>query len=148
MVYLKNYLDQERMLFLTCSDKKEALEILTEHLANAPFISDFPRFKKAVFDREAILSTGIGFGVAIPHVKIKEITEFFICVGIHATGLDWESIDNKPVQLVFLIGGPDDHQTYLRILAKLTLILKNPATRDKLLECKNPQQITKLFESF
>jgi len=69
-------------------------------------------------------------------------------VGIHATGLDWESIDNKPVQLVFLIGGPDDHQTYLRILAKLTLILKNPATRDKLLECKNPQQITKLFESF
>ncbi|HOJ50554.1 MAG TPA: PTS sugar transporter subunit IIA [Spirochaetota bacterium] len=148
MIHLKDYLDENNIIFIDEETKEDVLEKMIDFLKSKPFVKDFKAFKKALFEREKIVSTGIGFGIAIPHVKIKEITNFFICIGVHKKGIDWESIDKKPVKLVFLIGGPDDHITYLKLLAKINLILRNPETREKLENSKTSKEIFDILSAY
>jgi len=104
------------------------------------------RFKKALLKRESIMSTGIGYGVAIPHVKLPQIEEFFITVGIHKRGVNWDSLDCKPVYLIFLIAGPEKKQEkYLRILAQLTTVIKKPERRQQFIELSTKYEV---FEQF
>jgi len=148
MIHLKDYLDESNIFFLEEKNKETSLEKMIEFLKSKPFIKNFEAFKQALFEREKIVSTGIGFGIAIPHVKIKEITEFFISVGVHKKGIEWDSIDKKPVRLIFLIGGPDDHITYLKLLAKINLILRNPETREKLENSKTKKEIFEILSLY
>jgi PTS system nitrogen regulatory IIA component len=148
MIYLKNYVLKDKIHFLDAKDKSEVLEKMIMSLEPIDCIKNFHAFKKAVFEREDILSTGIGNGVAIPHVKMKEIDQFFISIGILQQGVNWDSIDNNPVHLVFLIGGPDNHDVYLRILSKLFLIIKNKNIRENMLSCENAQEIVQIFEKY
>lgn len=148
MIYLKDYVSVNQVSFLEETEKNRVLDIMTEQLKTSELIENFDIFKKAVFDREAIVSTGIGYSIAIPHVKIKEVKDFFISVGVHKPGIDWVSLDNEPVHLIFLIGGPDDHKKYLQILAKLTLIIKNLKNREKLLACDSAEAVLNFFQSF
>jgi len=151
MIFLKEYLNKNRIIFLdtlNIIDKNETLEKMIETVRDEPVIKDFEKFKEAVYKREEILSTGIGKNVAIPHVKIDEIGSFFIVIGIHKEGVDWNSLDNFPVKIVFLIGGPDDHFLYLRILAKLTLLIKNDRTRDTIVNASSADEVLEIFKSF
>ncbi|HEB30207.1 MAG TPA: PTS sugar transporter subunit IIA, partial [Spirochaetes bacterium] len=112
-------------------------------------ISDVEGFKKALFKRESLMSTGIGYGVAIPHVKLELIKEFFITFFIHKKGVDWESLDNKPVHIIFLIAGPETGQEkYLRILAKITMVIKDSARRKKLIDCNTKYEIYEILNKF
>jgi nitrogen PTS system EIIA component len=79
---------------------------------------------------------------------MKDIEKFFISIGIVKKGVEWDSIDNNPVGLVFLIGGPDNHELYLRILSKLFLIVKNIKVRDRLLAGKTPGDIIEIFQKY
>ena len=148
MIYLKDYILEDKVHFLDSETKSDFLEEMIDSMENADYIKNFAAFKKAVFEREEILSTGIGNDVAIPHVKMKDIEHFFISIGIHKKGIHWDSIDNNPVHLVFLIGGPENHDLYLRILSKLFLIIKNENIRNSLLECDSPQEVVEIFEKY
>lgn len=110
-------------------------------------IKDKDTFFQAIIDRETIVSTGIGMGVAIPHAKLPAYDDFFISIGILSEGVDWNSLDGAPVRIVFLIGGPDDKQTeYLQILSSLTAAIKDEERRKKMLTLKSPEGIVKLFK--
>ncbi|MFW6138810.1 MAG: PTS sugar transporter subunit IIA, partial [Spirochaetota bacterium] len=89
-----------------------------------------------------------GYGLAIPHVKLPQIQEFFITIGIHQKGVDWDSMDSKPVFLIFLIAGPDQQEKYLRLLAKLTLALKNPERRQSMIRSTTRYEVLQSFEGF
>ena len=67
--------------------------------------------------------------MAIPHIKSRWVKDFFITIGVFRDGVEWQSLDEKPVHLAFLIAGPEEHENYLRILAKLTLIIRNKEKR-------------------
>ena len=111
--------------------------------------NDPETFKKALFEREKIISTGMGYGIAFPHVKIDAISEFFITVGISEKGVDWDAFDQMPVHIICLIGGPDNsHNNYLRILAKLSLILRNPENREKLKSCRDAACVADFMSKF
>lgn len=100
-------------------------------------------------EREEIVSTGIGMGVAIPHAKLHDYDDFFICIGILSKGVDWHAMDGALVRLIFMIGGPDDKQTeYLQILSRLTVALKDEERRKKMLTLNSPDAIIELFEAF
>ncbi len=148
MIYLKDYILTEKIRFLESANKDEVLDILVDSVRSFQAIKDFEAFKRAVKERESILSTGIGNNVAIPHVKMSEIDEFFIIIGVHKKGINWESIDENLVNLIFFIGGPDNHNLYLRILSKLFLIIKNKNIRDKILTCNTKEEVAKIFEKF
>ncbi|MFW5828846.1 MAG: PTS sugar transporter subunit IIA, partial [Planctomycetota bacterium] len=115
-------------------------------IAEAPGIREPQAFHQAIMEREAIGSTGIGRGVAIPHCKLPSIEGFIIGIGIAATGIDYGSPDNKPVRLLVMIGATDqERRDYLRLLATVAGLLKDPAILDALIACRDPERVVELF---
>ena len=144
---LSGYMNEETIVFIDKKDKNSIIEDLSSVAEQAGNISDGKAFAQSVIEREKICSTGIGLGVAIPHFKMKDIPGFFIVLGILKNEVDWDSIDQKPVKAVFLIGGHESQQTkYLQILAKLTLFVKNDERRKKLFNSKDKALILSLFD--
>lgn len=147
MKQLHEYMDPNNMYFTNCTEKDEILEHMVDICFAAGKVQDLDDFKTAIFEREAIMSTGIGLGVAVPHAKRKGIDEFFITVGVLQAPVDWQAIDDQPVSIVFLIGGPDNRQKdYLQILSKLVLFTKNKSRRKALLTAQSPEEVISLFE--
>ena len=147
MINLNEYISKDRIAFLQAKDKQEALAKLIELSNDDTFVIDFEQFQNAVLDREYIVTTGIGQNVAIPHIKSRWVRDFFITVGIFRDGVEWQSIDEKPVHLAFLIAGPEEHENYLRILAKLTLIIRNKEKRKAIIGAKTTDEVFQLLES-
>lgn len=148
MIKISDFLDENLVLFLETPDRNEAIKLIVERLKAQKKITDEKKFYEAILNREAVVSTGIGMGVAIPHAKLPELSDFFIAVGIQKKGIDWGALDNLPVTLIFLIGGPDDKQAqYLKILSQLTLALRDQDRRKKMLTYTSPKEIINLFEN-
>ena len=98
--------------------------------------------RKAIHDRERILSTGIGQGIAIPHAKIASVTKFVAAIGISKTGVDFDSLDDKPAHIIVMIAGPEGQsEEYLRILSRFTAVLKNEQVRNRVIEAKKSDQV-------
>ena len=143
---LVDYLSLNRIVFTVSSTKEETIDELIDISRADGRVDDTPMFKKALLNRDAIMSTGIGYGVAIPHVKMAGIHDFFITVGINKRGVDWDSLDNRPTYLIFLIAGPENQQEkYLRILARLTIVIKNPENRKKLIKCNTKYEVFEIM---
>ncbi|MBN1523535.1 MAG: PTS sugar transporter subunit IIA [Spirochaetales bacterium] len=131
----------ETVCFINNGWKRDVLELLTEKAALLEKIDNAEVFQQAIEERESLLSTGIGLGVAIPHAKIESVRDFFIITGILSTPVSWDSIDHKPVSLVFMIGGPDEAQVqYLQLLSQLMFVVKNDNKRKKLMGAKTAEE--------
>lgn len=142
-------MDRKLVIFLDVATRDEALQVLIENLAARNKLHDQQAFHDAIMKREKIVSTGIGMGVAIPHAKLPDYDDFFIAIGILQKGVDWQALDNTPVRLILLIGGPDDKQTeYLQILSKITMALKDEERRKKMLTLNSPEALIDLLSSF
>lgn len=148
MIKISDYINKNLILLLAEDNRDAVLEKLVDCIHKEGKLEDRDSFFNAILEREKIVSTGIGMGVAIPHAKLPGYDDFFIAIGILQKGVDWQAIDRSPVRMVFMIGGPDDKQTeYLQILSALTLAIKNEDLRKKLLTLNSPEDIVKLFES-
>lgn len=147
---ISDYLDSRLIVFLDVDTRDEAIDALIDLLDDADHLPDKTAFRKAIFDREALVSTGIGMGVAVPHAKLKEFANFFIAVGVQQTkGLDWNALDKAPIRLIFMIAGPDHKQTeYLQILSLLTSAIRDIELRKKLLNAQSPEQALAVFSHF
>lgn len=146
---ISDYLDSRLIAFLDVETCEGAIDALIDRLDRIGKLPDREAFRKAIFDREKIVSTGIGMGVALPHAKFKGFPDFFIAVGILAKkGVDWNALDQAPVRLIFMIGGPDDKQTqYLQILSQLTSAIRDPEFRKKLLHAQTIEEVVGLFSN-
>lgn len=147
---ISDYLDPDCIVFLQSEKRNEALKELVEVLYNCKKISEKESFYQAVIDREELVSTGIGMHVAIPHAKKEDFEDFFIAVGVQKQkGIEWQSLDQAPVRLVFMIGGPENKQTkYLKILSTLTQVIKDEKIRKKLITVNSKEEFMKIFEHF
>ncbi len=149
MIKISSYLDSNLILFLEAETRNQALQTMIAALRQSGKLNDTEAFYQAIIDRENIVSTGIGMGIAIPHAKLALYDDFFIAVGILSKGVDWHALDGAPVRLIFMIGGPDDKQTeYLQVLSKLTSALKDEARRKKLLTLNSPEAIIDILKGF
>lgn len=140
---MESFLKKEAVFFLKEAPKFELLSDFCHQIKEAGLIDDEIAFKKAVFDREKLVSTGVGLGIALPHAKMEKLTEFFIACGILNEGTcDWDSIDQLPVKVIFLIGGPADKQmTYLKLLSALTHKIKQKEVRALLFKAQTTQDV-------
>ncbi len=146
---VSSYLDVSTIQFLDVKNRNQAISKLSDCLVSCYNLEENKdEFLQAVLEREKIASTGIGVGVAIPHAKLPEFDDFFVAIGILKTGINWNSMDNVDVRLIFLIAGPDDKQCdYLNLLSQLTLVLRDEDVRKKLLSYTNPKQIIETFKT-
>ncbi len=122
--------------------KNEALEHLVDAILKTRVVDDREVFRQAVYERESVMSTGIGSGVAIPHVRIPEVKRPTIGLGLSRAGIPFETLDNAPVHVIVLFAMPSGSQReYLRLLAQVMLTLKVPGFRERLLACDTPEEV-------
>ena len=112
---------------LEAVDKEEAFEELVDHFSQAAHVNSREEILKGLREREAKMSTGIQKGIAIPHGKTPAIDKVRGIIGISKKGIDYDSLDGKPVYLLFMIIAPlDSSEVQLRILKRLAEMLENP----------------------
>jgi PTS system nitrogen regulatory IIA component len=131
---------------LAATTKKEALEELCGLLAKADKLPDAPAMVRTLLDREALGSTGIGQGVAIPHGKAPTIKAQAAALGISKRGVEFEALDGEPVHILFLLVAPPDAAgNHLKALAKVSRLLKDKFFRQALKDSKSPDEILKII---
>lgn len=138
-IKLRDLIRPEDIVDLKATTKRDVLKELADLLTSHPNVLNCGVFLEAIYKREELVSTGVGVGVAIPHVKIPEVTDYVICVGRKKEGIEFDSLDGQPVRLVFMIGA-SDRQTrdFVKMLARVMRLLKEGANRVALLEAELP----------
>ncbi len=102
----------------------------------------------ALRNREETMSTGIGFGIAIPHASSDKVGKVVACFGRSAAGIEFESLDNQPVKFVVLFVVPKDQfQTHLRTLAAIAKFLNDRGVREKLGKAESAAEILGIFQN-
>ena len=97
--------------------------------------------------REETMSTGIGFGIAIPHASSDRVSEVVAAFGRSTTGIEFDSLDNAPVKFIVLFIVPKDQfQTHLRTLAAIAKFLNDRGVRDRLGTAKDAAEILAIFQ--
>jgi len=130
------------VLNLQAKGKKETLEELAALLAGQRIIPNREKLVSVLMERENLGSTGVGNGIAIPHAKTDLAKKIIIAFGRSDKGIDFDSLDKKPVYLVFLIIAPEDaHETYLRVLARISRLLHEEKIRKELRAAQTPRQV-------
>lgn len=134
---------------LKANTKAKVLKELTELLiaSNGIREEDKGEIIKVLSARESIGSTGIGYGIAIPHGKSQSVENVMLAIGYSKEGIDFDAIDSKPVYLFFLLlASPEQGQLHLKVLARLSRFLKDRNFRENLIKVKTPADIYKLIE--
>jgi PTS system fructose-specific IIC component len=135
-------------LEMNYNNKEDILNHLVDLVTNSGKISDIEKFRKAIFDREKKITTGIGSGIAIPHAKSDGVENFAIAFARSKEGLDFSSMDGNPAHLFFILGAPAEHDDeYLKGMSELSSFLKEPEFRNSLLEAESKDEIFKLLTS-
>ena len=145
---ITDFLKEERMILdLKATGKKEAIKEIAGLLGSAYEILDHDLFLKDIFDREAVATTGIGNGIAIPHARTDSVKDFVVAFGRSTDGVEFESLDGKPVKLIFVMGTPKnkDLNSYLMLLAHLTRLLNKQDFRERLGLALSPKEIIEAF---
>ena len=128
--------------------KHDALSELAHAVASTGAVEDVEALIQAVFDREAVMSTGIGSGVAIPHVRIEAVKQPVIGVGMSLDGIDFDTLDKAPVHVIVLFAMPAGSQKeYLKLLAQAMLMMKSEGFTAKLLACTTEEEVVSLLNS-
>jgi PTS system nitrogen regulatory IIA component len=146
-VHADAILSLHRILFTNFSSKKDMLIALAENLADAPQIKNKQELTTEILKREELMSTAIGCGIAIPHVRLSSVTDLVVSVGInHKDIADFYPLDDEPVRLVFMIAAAhNQHAYYLQTLSWFSTRLKNKELRASLLNAKTPQEVYNLL---
>lgn len=120
---------------------------LAQNLATAPQIKDAQELETEILKREELMSTAIGRGIAIPHVRLSSVTDLVMSVGISGTDIiDFQTIDDTPVRLLFMIAAAyNQHSYYLQTLSFFSAKLKNQELRDALFAAKTPADVYALL---
>jgi fructose-specific phosphotransferase system IIA component len=135
-------------LELSSTTKLEVIKELIDMLDTAGFLTDADAFLKSVLEREKVGSTGIGKGIAIPHSRTSTVREVVIAIGRSKDGIEFEALDNRPVNLIFLIAAPiESGGLYLKALARLSRLLRYQEFRKELLEAETVDDVLKIISA-
>jgi fructose-specific phosphotransferase system IIA component len=133
----------------TYTDKTAVIDRLVELAANTGKISDMQEAKNEVWERESIMSTGVGGGIALPHAKTNAVKEPVGSVIVLKEGLDFDSLDNEDVDILFLLLGRESNVgLHLRLLSKISRLLSGNEFQNELKTAKDPNEVMDLFAQF
>ena len=140
-------LDKEAILVdLKSDDKKGVLEELVTPAARIAGVNH-EEVMRVLLDREQLGSTGIGGGIGIPHGKLKGLKSLVLGFGLSRKGVDFESIDGKPTHIFFLLVTPENSTgLHLKLLARISRILKNDLFKERLLGAVGSDEILSIIK--
>lgn len=132
---------------LQSSKKEDVIKELIGELEDHDIFTDPEAIFQAVIEREKIMTTGVGREVAIPHCKKKECKKFAIALGLTSNGIDFNSIDKKPVKIIFLLVGPEENPgMHIRLLSRISRLIAKEQLREELLQVSDPAAAYMLLE--
>jgi PTS system nitrogen regulatory IIA component len=142
-IAIGDVLTAERVLLLDCLEKDSALKALIDAISTAPEVLNRDDLERELFERERLMSTGIGFGIGVPHVRISSVTDIVMAVGVTRQPLeDYQSLDGDPVRIIcMIVAHQDQHAQYLKILAAISGMLKVDLVRQSILEADHPATV-------
>lgn len=135
-------------LNLDVTTKDEAIRALSEILKEQGYVNDVELFVEDIYEREKLGMTGIGDSIAIPHGQSKAVLKNGIAIGRTNQPIEWESIDEEPVQYIFLFSVSDDKDyayTHMKLLSQFAGRLGNSETVKKILEARTTEEIIAVF---
>jgi fructose-specific phosphotransferase system IIA component len=136
-------------LDLESTTKAEVFEEMSDLIAQSASVPDRELFLAALKEREAVMTTGIGLGVGIPHARSDSIQDLVIAVGISSPGIDFGAQDDQLVRIVFMIGVPaKETKLYLQVLATISRFARKESNRERLLSASSEDQVYSVFEEF
>lgn len=136
-------------LNLKANSKMEVLDQLVDVLYDAGRLNDKELYKEEILKRESLSSTGIGEGIGIPHGKTSAVKKASLALGIFRDGVDFDSLDGAPVNIVFMIAAPEGaNNEHLETLSRLSVLLMNPEFKEGLLSSKVPEDVFSLLDKF
>ncbi|MDR3334230.1 MAG: PTS sugar transporter subunit IIA [Treponema sp.] len=146
-IQLDTVISPDRIMFLDYTTKRDALLVLADNIAKAPQVKNRQELATEILKREELMSTAIGRGIAIPHVRLSSITDLVVSVGISRTAIiDFQALDDEPVRLLFMIAAAyNQHAYYLQTLSFFSARLKNQALRTALLDAGTTQEVYSLL---
>ncbi|MBW1840371.1 MAG: PTS sugar transporter subunit IIA [Deltaproteobacteria bacterium] len=131
---------------LKALDKKGVLEELVAPVADIAGVNH-EDLVRVLMERERLGSTGIGGGVGIPHGKLKDLESMVIGFGLSRKGVDFESMDGQPAHIFFLLITPENSTgLHLKLLARISRILKNDSFKEKLLNAGDRDEIFSIIQ--
>ena len=131
---------------LKADDKKGVLEELVAPVARIAEI-DHDYLVKVLMERERLGSTGIGEGIGIPHGKVKDLESLVLGFGLSKKGVDFDSMDGQPAYIFFLLLTPENSTgLHLKLLARISRILKNDPFKQKLLQATHRDEIYSIIK--
>lgn len=129
-----------RVVIIDEADKDTVLRRLVDLLAESPQVRNREELLKGILAREELMSTGIGFGVGVPHVRIDSVSDLVMAVAVCKHPIaGYASLDNEPVQIVCMLAArSDQHAKYIRTLSAVSSRLKDPEIRKAIIESDDP----------
>jgi len=134
---------------LTCDSKHDAIDELIDVLADHGGVDDRDEMKEAVWNREQTRTTGIGHGVAIPHGKCACCRSLCLAVGLAGDPIEFDSIDGRPVDLIFLLGSPMDQTgPHIQALASISRMLTDAEFRQSIKSAESAAELFEMIKEF
>lgn len=146
-IQIKNFISPDRIVFINHSTKRDALVQLADVLATAPQVKNAAELTQEILKREELMSTAIGRGIAIPHVRLSSVTDLVIAVGICKKPLeDFQTIDDQKINLLFMIAAAyNQHSYYLKTISHFSAKLKRDDLREALANASSEQEVYNLL---
>lgn len=137
-----DYINEQTVLTdLISGDKKGVIDELAQPVAELTGL-DHREIVRVLIERERLGSTGIGEGIAIPHGKINGLESLVLGFGLSRKGVNFDALDGKPTHIFFLLLSPDNSTgIHLRILARISKLLKEASFKEKLMQAKAPSDV-------
>lgn len=133
---------------LKVESKEELINELINQLDHKVSDDILENIRNCVFKREEMMSTGVGKGLAIPHGKCPTIDQNYACFALLEEGINYKSIDDEPVKMVFLLVGPESNSSqHIKLLSRISRLMNSSEFREKLLNCSDNGEIYELFET-
>ena len=144
---LKPLIKSSRVAVIEEELKADVLNKMIDMLVDVPGVNSRSEIANAIFDREEIMSTGIGLSIAIPHCRLNGVKDISLAVGVAKKPVrDYQSIDDKPVKIIVMIlAGRNLHTEYIKVLALVSSFLKKEGVRERLLESDTKEEILSVF---
>jgi mannitol/fructose-specific phosphotransferase system IIA component (Ntr-type) len=139
----------ERLIFpdLTGTNVEEALEEMSAGLVRAGVVSDADDLARRLIEREHMGSTGLGGGLAIPHCKVRELSDVVLAVGLSRAGVDFRAPDGAPVTLIFLVLSPSEAPAlHLQALARISRVIRMPGIADGLRGARTGAEVASILK--
>ncbi len=141
-------LDEQNVIpNLQAKNKKDVINTLVDKLSTKVDETTLKAIRAGVFERENVMSTGVGKGLAIPHCKTKAVEDNYAVFAKLSKPLDFNSIDNEPVEIIFLLVGPDSrHSHHIKLLSRISRLMNSASFREKILSSETSEVILEAFK--